>query len=92
MRPSRDAIKHDTLHLIMIRILITILLLAIQFAAWWFFIIQPGHLTAEFTNIDLYEFLNGLPISPLSCTASITSNGLRFSRHGRFSSSSDWDR
>lgn len=61
MRPSRDAIKHDTLHLIMIRILITILLLAIQFAAWWFFIIQPGHLTAEFTNIDLYEFLNGLP-------------------------------
>lgn len=45
----------------MIRILIACILLALHFSAWWFGIISPGHTTAEFTNIDLYQLLNVLP-------------------------------
>ncbi len=45
----------------MIRILITIVLLAANFAAWWLGIMEPGRTTAEFTNVDVYTFLNHIP-------------------------------
>ena len=47
---------------VIVRIIIVLLLLAACLMAWWLGIMGPGNTSVEFSNIELYTWLNKLPL------------------------------